>query len=412
MTPRVETSHRPRAARLAALALLALAFAPLAAGSARASDLITAREASWEVTEASRAAAARALAYLASSQNRDGSWTNPIGYKRDTSYAVTLSDGNHVGVTALAGTAFLAGGHVPEGGKYAENVERALDYVLSRVGSDGYISSGGDKEGTEALVDLGTRMYSHAFATLFLAEIYGMSERTDVRHKLQLAIDFTVQCQNAQGGWRYLPFDQFSDMSVTVCQIMALRAARNAGIRVPRENIDRAVRYVCASAVTSPGRADRGSFRYIIHDPTQGRTSFALAAAGLTTIYGSGLYTDADIRRHVTTLGVRLDHPLSIRDSVDYIIRSYRNRAQLPRDHYFYFYGNYYAVQALFFRGGRDWREYYPMVRDELVSNQSVDERSSTPVGAWPCEVGPAFTAAVGAIILQVPYRYLPILQR
>jgi hypothetical protein len=410
MTRRVDSSHALRLRSLRSLLVAGLVL--LLASGASAADLEE-RKASWEITEASRAAAARALAYLAGSQNANGSWTCDIGYKRDHSYAVTLADGNHVGVTALAGTAFLAGGHVPGRGKYSKSVEKALDYVLSRVGSDGYISSGGDVEGTEALVDLGTRMYSHAFATLFLAEIYGMSPRNDVRNKLQLAIDFTVRCQNSQGGWRYLPFDQFSDMSVTVCQIMALRAARNAGIRVPREHIDRAVKYVCASAVTMPSRPDRGSFRYIIHDPTQGRTSFALAAAGLTTIYGTGLYTDADIRRHLTKIGVELDHPVSISNSVNYIVRTYRNRSMLPRRHYFYFYGNYYAVQALFFRGGRDWREYYPMVRDELVSLQSVDDTDrSAPAGSWHSGVGPAFAAAVGAIILQVPYRYLPILQR
>jgi hypothetical protein len=355
--------------------------------------------ATWEVTEQSREAAQRSLAYLAKTQRPDGGWTCDIGYKRDTAYAVTKEKADHVGVTALAGTAFLAGGHLPGRGKWGRVVSRALDNVLTHVGDDGYISSGGA---------LGTRMYSHAFATLFLAEVYGMTPRTDVRARLQRAVDFTVRCQNAQGGWRYLPFDMFSDMSVTVCQIMALRAARNVGMRVPRENIDRAVRYVFQSAVTQPHDGERGGYRYIIHDPRQGRTSFSLTAAGLTTLYGSGLYRDSDVRAYVERLGGDLPRP-SFDDSVRYLLTHYENRRLLPRNHYFFFYGNYYAVQAMFFRGGEDWRQYYPKVRDELVRLQW---KSGTQAGAWRCNVGPAFTAAVGAIILQVPYRYLPILQR
>ena len=76
-------------------------------------------------------------------------------------------------------------------------------------------------------------MYSHAFASLFLAEIYGMTHRQDVRTKLQAAVDFIVRSQNAEGGWRYVPLARESDMSIVVCQVLALCAARNIGIRVP-----------------------------------------------------------------------------------------------------------------------------------------------------------------------------------
>ena len=83
----------------------------------------------------------------------------------------------------------------------------------------------------------------------------------DVKARLQQAVDFTVRCQNSEGGWRYLPFDMFSDISVTVCQIMALRASRNVGIRVPRENIDRAVAYVLRSAVVEDIASTHGAHR-------------------------------------------------------------------------------------------------------------------------------------------------------
>ena len=184
-----------------------------------------------EVTAEHEAAVERGLEWLAAHQNADGSWTAKIGFKLNSEYRET-SEGGHVGVTALAGTAFLAGGHAPERGEHSETLTKALDYVLSGVQEDGYITLNG------------SRMYSHAFATLFLAEVCGMTHRADVRTKLQKAVDFIVETQNQEGGWRYVPFSPESDMSIVVCQAMALRAARNIGIRVPRSTIDRAVEYV------------------------------------------------------------------------------------------------------------------------------------------------------------------------
>ncbi|MEO6708848.1 MAG: prenyltransferase/squalene oxidase repeat-containing protein, partial [Planctomycetota bacterium] len=190
------------------------------------------------VTPEQLKAVERGLAWLQSHQNDDGSWTAKIGYKLNTEYKYTEDDRGHVGVTSLAGMAFLAGGHVPGRGPYGDVVDRALDFILSCVQEDGYVTHAG------------SRMYSHAFATMFLAEICGMTERPDVRAKLQLAVDFIVHSQNESGGWRYEPYAVESDMSIVVCQVLALRAARNIGVRVPKAVIDKAARYVVDSAVT------------------------------------------------------------------------------------------------------------------------------------------------------------------
>jgi len=100
----------------------------------------------------------------------------------------------------------------------------------------------------------GTRMYSHAFATLFLAEVYGMTDRADVKRVLQRSVDLIVDSQNNEGGWRYRPFARESDMSITVCQVLALRSARNVGIHVPITTIKNAQNYVYRSAVRSNDR--------------------------------------------------------------------------------------------------------------------------------------------------------------
>ena len=101
-------------------------------------------------------------------------------------------------------------------------------------------------------------MYGHGFATLFLAECYGMSPRPELREKLDKAVKLIVNTQNKEGGWRYQPQREDADISVTVCQVMALRAARNAGLYVPKETIDRSIDYVKRSQ-----NAD-GGFMYML----------------------------------------------------------------------------------------------------------------------------------------------------
>ena len=249
-----------------------------------------------------REAVARGHEWLAAHQHADGYWAELVGYKLNTDYQ-TLDERplQHVGVTALALMSFLAGGHLPDRGKYGKELSRGLNFVLSASQDDGQIQLNG------------TRMYSHAFATLFLAEVYGMVERDDVKRVLQRSVDLIVDSQNAEGGWRYRPFARESDMSITVCQVLALRSARNVGIHVPITTIKNAQNYVYRSAVRDNDRSNRygshggygdqgGSFRYQNRDNT--RATFPLTAAGVTTLYAAGEY----------------DSPI-IRDALDYMDR-------------------------------------------------------------------------------------------
>src|SRR5205807_1763225 len=104
-------------------------------------------------------------------------------------------------------------------------------------------------------------MYEHGLATLALAEMYGMDPDPELEAKLRKAVDLIVRAQSAAGGWRYTPTPGDQDLSVTVMQIVALRAASNAEIPVPAQVIDKAIRYVrsCGSPAggygyTGPGQ--------------------------------------------------------------------------------------------------------------------------------------------------------------
>jgi squalene cyclase len=329
------------------------------------------------------------LRWLADTQQPGGYWFGDVGHKQGDGYLVFRHAANqkarsegHIGITAIAGMAFLSGGHLPHRGKYGEAVAKTVDYVLQHVAESGFIS------------DSGTRMYSHAFATLFLAEVYGMSRNRNIKKGLEKAVHIIVDCQNAHGAWRYNAFTQKADLSVTVCQLQALRAARNIGIQVPRGTIDKAVAYIRASQTRAGSNA--GLFYYKIHGRGAWRknTHFAINAAGVTALTSAGVY-DLDL----------------IGPAVSFLMEEWEQVRDWYPHHYYFWYGNYYACQALFHAEGlvreRCFRDYYAAMRDHLVADQKSD-------GRWANDVGPGdvFGTAVACIVLQVPKQYLPIFQR
>ncbi|MFO1052584.1 MAG: prenyltransferase/squalene oxidase repeat-containing protein [Planctomycetota bacterium] len=338
------------------------------------------------ITPEVRQSVDRALKYLASQQNEGGFWAQDIGFKLNTDYNVIASNQAHVGVTALALIAFLAGGNLPGRGEYGQVLDRGINYIISCEQQNGYIT------------DQGSRMYSHAFATLFLAEVYGMTQREDVRKALQAAVNIIVDSQNREGGWRYKPFARESDMSITVCQVLALRSARNVGIAVPARTIRDAETYVRKSATPRRdfGRNfngfsqynDGGAFTYQLRGHS--RATFPLTAAGITTLHAAGIYDD----------------PI-IDEAFEYLDSQMPDFDRYYFGHYFFYYGHYYAVQAYYTAGGDRFKNYFRTIRDLLLRMQQAN-------GAWQCNTGPgdAFATAVSALILQIPYQYLPIFQR
>jgi hypothetical protein len=313
------------------------------------------------VTPATQQAINRGLEYLAGSQNEDGSLGSGSTYRR------------HVAVTALAGIAFLSSGSTPNRGKYGRNVELAVQYILDCTDATGLISAPEHRQHNP--------MYGHGFATLFLAEVYGMTQRADIREKLKLAVNLIVNTQNKEGGWRYFPVRREADVSVTVCQIMALRAARNAGIFVPKSTVE-----LCTKYVKSCQNAD-GGFMY--QKLTNTVSIWPRTAAGLVALYSAGVYESREIE-----VGLKY-------------LMNHLPRGELQRHEAFYYYGHYYAAQAVWHAGGNYWRQWYPAIRDELVGRQSRDD------GSWSdITVNSEYATAMACIVLQMPNNYLPIFQR
>lgn len=314
----------------------------------------TATAAAEEITPASEAAVQRGLTWLAGHQADDGSYGSLSHY------------GPHVGITGLAGMAFISSGSTPGRGPYGATVSRALDFILDHASESGLLA---------AETSHGP-MYGHGFATLFLAEVYGMTQRPDARETLRRAVRLIANTQNDEGGWRYQPVRADADLSVTICQVMALRAARNSGLYVDKTIIDNAIEYVRAS------QNPDGGFRYMLNS---GGSAFARSAAGVAALQYAGIYTGEDIER-----------------GLEYIRRFTPPKEQTVGH---YFYGHYYAAQAMFLAGDEYWKAWWPAVRDELIEKQS-------PEGFWRGQAGQEYGTAMALIILQMPNRLLPIFQK
>lgn len=336
--------------------VIATAAAPAAAQSpaeTAARDIAPAEE-----------AITRGLDYLVQQQQNDGSFGPGFG--------------RNAAVVGLAGIAMLASGSSPGRGPYGEAIDKCIDFLLAHTEPSGFITVDG--------VTSQGPMYGHGFATLFLAEAYGMAGRDDLRDKLTAAVNLIVTTQNNEGGWRYQPRPMDADLSVTICQIMALRAARNAGIHVPADTVERCTQYVYKSQ-----NAD-GGFRYMLN---QGGSQFPRSAAGVVALYSAGVYEGPEIERGLAYLqrqapGARLEGA--------------RNRLAQRTGHFYY--GQYYAVQAMWQAGGDRWAAWYPAIRDSLL-------RSQQPEGSWTdSNIGPAYATAMACIVLQVPNDVLPIFQR
>jgi len=289
------------------------------------------------------------LQFLAQQQNPDGSW------------------GKHYteATTSLSLMAFMLKGHFPGKGRYGDGLDKGLGFLIQRAKDGGGY--------------MGVNMYEHGLSTLALSEAWGMTERKDVRDTLKRAVEVILRAQSPTGGWRYNPRPEDADISVTVMQIVALASAREAGIHVPSQTIDKAVKYVQGLQVTSSG-----GFGYT--GPQQ--PGFARSAAGVMALLMCG---QRDSR--------------AVLMGLEYLRRLPDGKFTEER---FYYYGHYYAIQAMYQAGESYYQEWYPRIRDALLAKQKPD-------GGWHGggeEGDPAYSTSMSILILGVPYRFLPIYQR
>lgn len=291
----------------------------------------------------------KAQAWLAETQRADGSWQ--------------YGSGVNTGVAAFATMALMVNGSVPGEGPYGKEVGKGLQFLLNSQRESGLIVADPKSQAP---------MYQHALATIALAEMYGMTENPRIRSALLNAVNLIVDVQDNGGGWRYQPVPTQGDISATVMQVMALRAASDAGIYVPADTVTKAIKFVkkCYNV------KEKG-FGYMDGNNPAG---FARTGAGLVCLQSVGRYDD----------------PI-IPSVVNYIMENgFGDKAKE-----FYWYGHYYSSVGMYHYGGDPWKAYYPKIKDRIYLEWGKSGHGKD-----------ALETAWQVLVLGVPFRYLPIYQR
>jgi hypothetical protein len=358
-TPRTIGMPRRAFLRRCGLGLAGLGLGGHAWGQGQGKEILP-----KHITPETLRAVLKGLDYLAGIQSDDGSWTTGGGQ----AYPVAM--------TGLAGTAFLAHGNSPTRGKYAKTVQGVVEYLVRCTTPTGLITGAGQ--------DSGMPMHGHGFALLFLASVYGMitkeSLRRQVGEAVRKAVTLTAQGQSSAGGWTYTP-GTGDEGSVTVTQVQALRAAQNAGFLVPKATIDEAANYL------EKCRTREGGIQYSLG--SGGGPRLPISAAAVATLYNAGQF----------------DSPIAV-DCLKYVWGQFQASDDFNKGGGHAFYTHLYASQGFYMAGNEFWDVYFPRTRDQLIGMQAGD-------GSWTGDgIGQVYGTAIAVIILQLPYKYLPVFQR
>ena len=303
-----------------------------------------------------------ALDYLAREQGINGSWTQ----ERQAGGAPA----EPVAMTGYALMAFLSTGNLPDEGEYGRNVTSGMQYLLNEIGPDGLFRD----------ADQGKYMYNHGIATVALCELYGETRSQVLRDRLQQIVGVILNGQSPMGGWRYRPGARDADISVTVLQVAALRAAKNAGMAVPQESIDRAIDFI--GKCYDDGS---GGFGYQPH----GKAGFARTAAAIYSLQVCGKYDDPEVMK-----------------GSDYLFEHGDDTQE------WWPYGCYYAAPAQYMIGGDVWARWYAQMKTRLLATVIREGNTDHWDEKRSHMLGPIYDTAVFVTILAMPDHYIPLYQR
>jgi hypothetical protein len=305
------------------------------------------------------------LKALAAAQSTNGGY--PLTSKDPTAKDLT-------GITALAGLAFLAHGDLPARGIYARNLQRIQEALMGSAQPSGYLARTNDTGG----------MYCHSLALEFLANLSLLTDdpatRQTCRKLAEKAVVLIVSAQSEEGGWRYTPMPSSADSCQTAGQLIALRAAADAGINVDKAVAEKATRYLLL--LQEPD----GGFRYTSGG---GASGYARTAAVLATLHHAGLGQTEPARRGLEYLRPYFPESTGVPPR--------KIGSEFP------YYGLYYAAQAMYLAGGDPWKSWYEANCADLVRKQDA-------TGLWPDRQGDLLATSAALIVLQFPKKGLPVL--
>ena len=317
------------------------------------------------------------------------------------------ADGDNypVTMTGLAGLAMLMEGSTVREGAYSLQIRKAADWLMERS------QRGQNRDGLVGNPDhpseFGRYMYGHGFGLLFLASVYGDEEDRERREKLKdiltRGVKYIANAQSTQGGWYYTSKADGGDNdegSVTVTQMQALRACKNAGIPVPKAVVKQGYTYLKNSTtqrggvVYSLGRGGNGA-------PVGGERP-ALTAAAIACLFSAGEYKDELIKKWFKYCKTAIPIGQAGRMGHDEYTQFYFAQSVyfLGDDGWEKLFGNTPAAERL------TWSSYRADMFEHLLRTQGAD-------GGWGNGgVGTIYSTSIYCVILQLDLGTLPIFQR
>jgi hypothetical protein len=315
-----------------------------------------------------------ALKWLARNQGRQGLWSLQGPYLNGA------SNENFEAATAMALIAFQGAGYTPKSAKdgpFTENVSRGWTALLAKQDPQGNFFQAG--QGT-------SQLYTQAFCTIALCELYGMTRDERYYEPAQRAIDYCVEVQSPEGGWKYFP-GTGSDLSVSGWFVMALQSGRMAGLKIPDKTLRGVNKFLDGVS------HEYGSlYSYQSNSPP----SKSMTAEGLLCRQYLGWQRDDE----------------RLVQGANYLVENLPNWDRSDRDAYYW----YYATQVCHHMEGKHWQRWNKVMRVEIPRHQIKDgkERGSwDPDGfRWGSEGGRLFITCLSTYMLEVYYRHLPIYQQ
>ncbi len=316
----------------------------------------------------------KALDYLASHQTKEGCW--PGRYEKSS------------GIAGMGLMAYVGAECVPE--KYSANIKTAIEYLKSQYHpSSSYQAGSKDLAYFGGFIGKNDPMYSHSIATLGLIEALVELNDFSLEPMIQDALNLILRSQNTEhkpeilkgpikpdsphyGGWRYRPDNIDADISVSGWQILALKAAINAGFSVPDWSLKHAADFIRACYDKK-----RHGFSY---RAGAGNPGCARTGIGVLSLQICGYPNDPLIP---PALRYMQDNPPVW-------------EFESPGKGWPFYYW-YYGTRALMNAGGSDWRIWKGWMCRLLVDHQSSD--GSWIVAQKEKKVDKIYTTALGALL-------------
>ncbi len=336
-------------------------------------------------TPACEEAVLKALRWLKSTQNPDGSW----------------GKSQNAAMTGFALLAYFGHCETPVSEEFGDSCMKGIVYLVNLgMKNDGKMADN---------FTANSWPYEHAVATYALGEATTFCKDLKVEvpslpEVAEKAGQFIIDNQHKNGGWSYLYSTEGGhvDVSVSGWQLQALKACSHTEIKYKGLNscITKGLAYLDSN------QNDNGGYGY--GDDFKGNpTKQPGSKLSYHTLTGVGMLCN-----QMWGKGARAE----VRKASKYVLE---NTKFDYNGEFCDLYGHYYESQAMMQRGGDDWKQYNALFRDQVLNNQDVDGSWKFPGYGKPLRAAGddfadkkapnnrLYRTALCTLMLEVYYRFL-----